>query len=174
MLNEKYRQRLDELFAKIEYLEANPQSHTPSIRCELEELRTRLIELENSFQEAQKHNPSNGVTENTPTRRAVPILYETEHVGYAFTGEEVQAINTLGIDLKLKEKMVVAPLIAGEGPIGEIQLKPSTERQWTAEEMQLANIVAQQASLQIQNLRLLDATERARAEAEAATRKFIH
>ncbi len=34
--------------------------------------------------------------------------------------------------------------------------------------------MAQQASLQIQNLRLLSATERARNEAEAATRRFMH
>ncbi len=39
--------------------------------------------------------------------------------------------------------------------------------------MNLANAVAQQASLQIQNLRLLAATERARAEAETATRQFM-
>ena len=174
MLNEKYRQRLDELFAKIEHLEADPQSHTASIRCELEEIRARLTELEASFLEAQKHDTPNEATENAPIRRAVPILYETEQMGYAFADDRVQTIHQLGFDLQTKEEMILAPLTAGEEPIGLIQLKPSTKRQWTAEEMQLANIVAQQASLQIQNLRLLDATERARAEAEAATRRFLH
>ena len=174
MLNEKYRQRLDELFAKIEYLDTNPQSCLPSIRCELDELRARLAELETTFLEAQKHSPANEVIQNVPIRRTVPILYETEHIGYAFADDYVQTVDRLGFDLQTKEEMIVAPLTAGEKPIGEIQLKPSTQRQWTSEEMQLAYMVAQQASLQIQNLRLLEATERARAEAESATRKFLH
>lgn len=174
MLNEKYRQRLDELFAKIEQLEANPQSHTPSILCELEELRSRLADLESSFLDAQKRDTSKEVTENAPIRRDVPILYETEQMGYAFADDRIQTLHHLGFDSQTKDQMIVAPLTAGEEPIGVIQLKPSTERQWTAEEMQLANIVAQQVSLQIQNLRLLDATERARAEAEAATHRFLH
>jgi len=62
MLNDKYRQRLDELFATIEQLETNPESHLPAIRCELDELRARLTELETTFLEAQKQNSSNKQT----------------------------------------------------------------------------------------------------------------
>ena len=174
MLNDKYRQRIDELFATLECLEANPQSHVPSIRGELDELKARLTELEANFLEAQQQNSSHETAVTAQTKRNVTILYEPEQIGYAFTGEKVQAVDTLDMELITEEKMVTASLTAGEKPIGEIQLKPSAERQWTAEELQLANVVAKQASLQIQNLRLLETTERARAEAEAASRQFVH
>jgi signal transduction histidine kinase len=174
MPNDKYRQRLDELFATIEQLETNPESHLPAIRCELDELRARLTELETTFLEAQQQNSSNESAGNAQTRRAVPILYETERVGYAFADDKVQMINEQGLGLQVAQELMIAPLIAGEQSIGEIQLRSSTERQWTPEETQLANTVAQQASLQIQNLRLLEATERARAEAEAASRQFMY
>src|SRR5215212_3947769 len=174
MPNDKYRQRLDELFATIEQLEAKPESHLPAIRCELDELRARLTELETSFSEARKQNSSNESAGKAQTRRAVPILYETERVGYAFADGKVQMINEQGTVLQVAQELIVAPLTAGEQSIGEIQLRSSAERQWTSEEMQLTNTVAQQASLQIQNLRLLEATERARTEAEAASRQFMY
>ena len=174
MPNDKYRQRLDELFATIEQLEAKPESHLPAIRCELDELRARLTELETSFSEARKQNSSNESAGKAQTRRAVPILYETERVGYAFADGKVQMINEQGTVPQAAQELIVAPLTAGEQSIGEIQLRSSAERQWTSEEMQLTNTVAQQASLQIQNLRLLEATERARTEAEAASRQFMY
>jgi signal transduction histidine kinase len=174
MLNDKYRQRLDNLFATIEHLEANPESCVPAIRSELDELRARLTELEATFLEAHKDAPSEEGAKTAPTKRAVPILYETEQVGFAFAEGKLQMLNMPGFELPAEHATIVAPLTTGGQAIGEIQLKPSTERQWTPEEMQLANTVAQQASLQIQNLRLLEATERARAEAEAASRQFMH
>jgi len=174
MLNDKYRQRLDNLFATIEHLEANPESRVPAIRCELDELRARLTELEAAFLETQKYAPSDQGAKTAPTKRAVPILYETEQVGFAFADGKVQTLNMPGFELPAEHVTIVAPLTAGEQSIGEIQLRSSAERQWTSEEMQLANTVAQQASLQIQNLRLLEATERARAEAEAASRQFMY
>src|SRR5512138_1824692 len=117
MLNEKYRQRLDELFAKLEQLEANPQSHTPSLRCELEELRSRLAELETSFLDAQERATSSEVRENAPIRPDVPNLYETEQMGYVFADDRVLTFQQLGFDSQAKDEMVVAPLTAGEEPI---------------------------------------------------------
>ena len=72
------------------------------------------------------------------------------------------------------ENAINAPLTASGQIIGEMQIEPPAARDWTPEESRLANAVAQQASLQIQNLRLLATTERARAEAQAATRQFTH
>ena len=93
MLNDKYRQRLDELFATIEQLEANPESHLPAIRCELDELRARVTELEATFLEAQKQNSSNESAGTAQSRRAVPILYEAERVSYAYADDKVQMID---------------------------------------------------------------------------------
>jgi signal transduction histidine kinase len=55
-----------------------------------------------------------------------------------------------------------------------VLVEPAPERQWGQEEAQLAEAIARQVSLQIQNLRLLESAERARAEAQAATRRFAH
>jgi signal transduction histidine kinase len=44
----------------------------------------------------------------------------------------------------------------------------------TSDEVALFNAVAQRASQQIENLRLLSEAERARAEAESATRRYMH
>ena len=72
------------------------------------------------------------------------------------------------------ENILKTPLTASGETIGEMKVEPPSEREWTAEETNLANAVAQQVSLQIQNLRLLAAAERARAEAQAANRQFTH
>jgi signal transduction histidine kinase len=58
--------------------------------------------------------------------------------------------------------------------IGEVQVAPPSDRGLTAHQVTLTNAIAQQASLQIQSLRLLAAAERSRSEAESATRRFIH
>jgi len=53
-------------------------------------------------------------------------------------------------------------------------IEAAPERDWDPEDTNLLNTIAEQASLQIQSLRLLSSAERARAEAEEATRRFIH
>ena len=168
------RQRLDALFADMERLATDPASHTPSIRLELDELRMRLQDLEAQIA-ASKHDiptPEIPVASEKVelSRGAAPLLYEKEWIGYASSSDEVQPLNT-PVETA---SMIAVPLTEGGQQIGRVEVQPPSERPWTPEEAGLLNAVAQQASLQIQNLRLLDATERARAEAEAATRRFIH
>jgi signal transduction histidine kinase len=55
-----------------------------------------------------------------------------------------------------------------------MQLASPTEHAWTSEETGIVSSVAQQVSQQIESLRLLAETERARSEAESATRRFMH
>lgn len=108
---------------------------------------------------------------------APATLYEKEEVGYAFSSDHLSPLHTGNIPASLAGKLensIKTPLTASGQTIGEMQIEPPSERAWTPEETNLANAVAQQASLQIQNLRLLAATERARAEAQAATRRFTH
>ncbi len=107
-------------------------------------------------------------------RRSVPALYETEQMGYIFTGDVLQPIQGRTSDLSNTLDGIIVPLTVSGQDIGRMQVQPSHEHAWTQEETNLLNAVASQASTQIQNLRLLEATERARAEAEAATRRFMH
>jgi GAF domain-containing protein len=176
MPSEQYRQRLDKLFADLERLAADPSGHLPAIRHELEDLRARLCELEEQFLASEK----NGAVQETEQPAAInipevpltaPILYEKEHVDYVYTREEDQPPQALPSEVS---DIIVAPLRISGQAIGKMEVEPGSEHPLTKEDAGLLNAVAQQASLQIQNLRLLAATERARAEAEAATRRFIH
>jgi GAF domain-containing protein len=176
MESEHYRQRLDKLFADLEHLAADPSGHLPAIRQELEDLRARLCELEEQFLASQKQDtvqeteqPAAIDTPKVPP--TAPILYEKERVDYVYTREEDQALRALPPEAA---DIIVAPLRVSGQTIGKMEIEPGHEHPLTEEEINLLNAVAQQASLQIQNLRLLAATEQARAEAEAATRRFIH
>jgi signal transduction histidine kinase len=186
--HEKFRRRLDELFADVERLTADPAGRTSAGRKALDEMRTRLAQLEAEFTEI-KHSaaepqvptPAAAIVDPNPVvpqtgnaRHVTPLLYEKEQVGYAFTGLAVQPLQDTGPQVSGGTDAITAPLTMGGEVIGRMQIEPPVEKPLSAEEVSLLNAVAQQASVQIQNLRLLEATERARSEAEAATRRFIH
>jgi signal transduction histidine kinase len=171
------RQRLATLFADMERLAADPAANTLSIRLELDELRMRLQDLEGEIAASVHDMPGSETT--VPPRslekeeilwRAAPLLYEKEWIGYASSGDKVQPLESP----PETDAAVAVPITARGQLIGKLQVQPPAKRAWTSEETELLNAVAQQASFQIQNLRLLDATERARAEAEEATRRFMH
>jgi signal transduction histidine kinase len=179
--NEKYRQRLDDLFADVERLAADPACLTPSVRHELDELRARLSEIEAEITEEEKRvteqqnipAPVAVVQPEVNARRVAPLLYEREQVGYAYSGDTIRPAQEVA-QLMPDSAAVTAPLTISGQAVGKMQIKPPAEKKLTEEEVGLLKAVAQQASVQIQNLRLLEATERARSEAETATRRFIH
>lgn len=177
MTSNHYQQRLDALFADIERLAANPMSDINAARFEIEKLRERV----NALQEEIARNPQPAIeeTKSEPVfeekaRRFAPDVYEKERVGYAYDGGVVRPLQGPEKDASPSDGKAAVSLIASGQVIGQMQAQHPSEREWTAEEISLLNAVAQQASLQIQNLRLLDATERARAEAESSTRRFMH
>ena len=184
MISENYDRRLVALFSDIKRLAADPAGNTPATRQELDELRTRLSELEMQFSEIEKHpteresRPSLDFIEaegkEERARPVAPILYEKEQVGYVYTDDRVKSLRDASPALSEVTDTIIAPLTASGQTIGKMQIEPAPERPWTDEEANLLNAVAQQASLQIQNLRLLAEAERSRAEAEAATRRFMH
>jgi len=114
--------------------------------------------------------PTNGAGKEA----SAPILYEKEQVGYVFKDNDLTSIQSASSTLTDLENKLIAPLVDSGRVIGNMQVQPSDERSHTAEDESLANAIAQQASLQIQNLRLLSSAERARQEALEATRQFTH
>jgi len=180
MTKKKYRQRLDDLFSSITRLNTDSPSATPEMRQEIEALYARVRELEEQIQKTEKETlakkkqaPEKG--EKQKSQHAAPILYETERVGYLYAGNQVEHIEKPDMTLADEEGMISAALTESGQSIGKLLVKaPPQKANWTEEEVLLANNIAQQASLQIQNLRLLAATERARFEAESATRRYIH
>ena len=185
MTNNQLRKRLNALFADLEKLADAPASKSASIRREIEELRTQMRELEMAVNKSEKRAAKK---EKAPPvalpqveqkldhfpQRVVPNLYETDRMGFIFTGDAVQPLQGKPAELSEPPNGIVVPLTVSGQDIGKMQVQLSHEGAWTPEETALLNAVASRASLQIQNLRLLEATERARAEAEAATRRFMH
>ena len=176
---DKYRQRLGALFADLERLSSDPASATPEIRFELAALRSRLLELEVQVSENKQTDPMPSVQApdspamDKPARRSAPALYEREQIGFVYSEDRLQQVRDVSTLPKLPPAITV-PLTASGQPIGEVQLAQPAKHAWTPEEVEIVNAVAQQASLQVESLRLLDETERARAEAVSATRRFMH
>ncbi|HKI52973.1 MAG TPA: hypothetical protein VJ987_02525, partial [Anaerolineales bacterium] len=152
---------------------------------EIEALNARIRELETLLtgpeagakkQEADSSSRTAGSTIGLKKEAAssAPMLYEKEQVGYVFSDDNLTPIQSVSTVLPEPEDLLTAQLTDSGQVIGRMQFQPSAERPVTAEDESLANAVAQQASLQIQNLRLLTAADRARLEAQEATRQFTH
>ncbi|MEP6894373.1 MAG: ATP-binding protein [Chloroflexota bacterium] len=179
MNNKQERQRLEALFADLERLATDPVGKTPEISHQLESLRARMLGLEKRFLESEK-SPVDSSEAHPTEDPQVPHLhtdglsiYEKDKIGYSYSNNRVEVLDN-NQSLSKAPHAITAPLRASGQTIGEMQVSPSSDRELTKDELDLANSVAQQASLQIQNLRLLAAAERSRAEAEMATRRFMH
>lgn len=177
MTSNRHQKRLDALFADIQKLAVEPMGDIDVVRREIEELRARVNALQAEIA-ASPEPPAVEASEPRPVqeadRRIAPSLYEEERVGFVFDGGTVRPLQGPEGEADASAEKAAVPLTVGGQVIGTMEAETPSERAWTEEEVSLLNAVAQQASLQIQNLRLLGATERARAEAEAATRRFIH
>ncbi len=139
-----------------------PLGGVAGMQDDVQLLRARILELEAQLRGAAK-------------LASTPVLYEKEQVGYAFKGNLLEPLRGSTYEKGDEvENAVRAPLTATGHTIGEMVIVPAPERPWESEEKNLVNTVAQQVSQQIQSLRLLESAERARAEAEEATRRFMH
>lgn len=131
-----------------------------SLFQEMEALRARVRELESRLNEQRA--------------AGAPLLYEKEEVGFAYAGQDVVPVRGTRSSDWQETDMLKTPLTVSGRPIGEVQVAQPVERSLSEEDLKIAQAIAQQASLQIENLRLLAAAERARAEAEEATHQFTH
>ncbi|MCA2000951.1 MAG: GAF domain-containing sensor histidine kinase [Chloroflexi bacterium] len=170
--DEKSQKRVQKLFSELEYIsrqsgesgksEAQPASPAAVTGGEAEELRLRVRELEARLRELEQ-------------RAAPSILYEKEEVGYVCVGDEALPLKAVKIPPEELENALETPLVAGNKTIGAVKVAaPPQEEGWSEAEVKMADAVARQVSLQVQNLRLIAAAERARAGALAATRQFTH
>lgn len=150
---------------KAQPLEASPLLKIPEVigmQHELEKLRTYVQELETKLQ-------------NKGKAISTPELYEKEQVGYAFKDDTPLPLKISGLEEGAKaENTVQAPLVSSGETIGSVAVESDPNQPVDPEVANLLSTVAQQASLQIQSLRLLASAERARSAAEEATRSFMH
>lgn len=129
---------------------------------EMEALRERILELETRLKERGTNKLS------------APIIYEKEELGFACLGDEVMPIHGDRQPVPNDADVIKTPLTAGGKAIGEVVVAQSSEHPLTPDDIKLADTIARQVSTQIENLQLLAAAERARVEAEEATRQFTH
>ncbi len=172
------RERINALFVDIERLTNDSANAALETSPELDASPTHLLDLEaQALDGKETASPplldTQASTANMKMPIKSPILYEREQIGFVYSENKLQQIGDTSLPSDLPPA-VTAPLTTGGQPIGKVQLASPAERTWTSEELGIVNAVAQQASLQIESLRLLAETERARAEAEAATRRFMH
>ena len=171
-------QRLRELFTDLERLAADPNGNTAEIQHELKSLRARMLNLEQQFAQAPKSaEVSEATFANTgavPVRPASAMLYEKDQIGYGYSNEKLESLQDSAHTLPAMGAVSTSLLTIGGQTIGEMQIEPAPERPLTESDLDLANVIAQQAALQIQSLRLLATAERSRVEAESATRQFMH
>lgn len=180
MPNDKFQKRLQSLFSDIEHLATHPQLDAVVMRRELETLRARVADLETQFlqnqaqaevvMQAREKKPD----QPAQIRPVAPILYEKEQVGYTYKDEHIEPLHSSSLSGLDVNQALLAPLTETGRSIGAMLVETSPERSWSPDETELTEAVARQASLQIQNLRLLAAAERARAEAQTASRRFTH
>lgn len=131
------------------------------LKKELDALHARIKELE-TLEAGQPQLKS-------------PTIYEKEQIGYAYKENTLQTLDPSQPEEKVEEKNIIqAPLISTGKHIGKMLIEAAPEQDWDPEDTNLLNTIAERASLQIQSLRLLSSAERARTEAEEATRRFIH
>ncbi|MBI5950732.1 MAG: GAF domain-containing protein [Chloroflexi bacterium] len=184
--DEKSQKRVQKLFSELEQIstlrkppaekasgtekvESQPAPGVSKSDGEMETLLRRIRELESQLQETEQRAASKSAQIPTPG-----IIYEKDEVGFACVGDEVLPLRAVKLSPEMLEKALESPLTAGDKTIGTVKAEPPDERGWTEDEAKMANAVAQQVSLQVQNLRLLASAERARAEALAANRQFTH
>jgi len=181
--NQKSQKRVEDLFSGMRDIINKPSNgHEPEdalsmptqpaeesavqdaavIAQQVASLKARVRELETRLQER----------EGRP--RTAPMIYEKEEVGFTFTGDEMLPTRSAKKQVPNDAEFIKSPLISSGRSIGEVKVVKPSERSLTDEDVKLTNAIAQQAGLQIENLRLLAAAERARTEAEEASKQYAH
>ncbi|MBI5297407.1 MAG: GAF domain-containing protein [Chloroflexi bacterium] len=185
------QKRVEKLFSELERIARQPLSaqegasadlptgNDSMLLGEIEALNARLCALEAQLRETEERAAAAEaeLAARVQDKNPLPgqnIVYEKEEVGFAYHDDRLLPFQLGNIQSENLDSLIETPLTAGGQKIGGLKVKPASEREWTADEEALAQAVARQVSLQVQNLRLLNATERARAEAQAATRRFTH
>lgn len=178
MNNKQERERLRELFQELEQLAAGSPDTSPDIHQDLERLRGHLPEFKEQMQgkrtaQSDENNNLNVPREPAPGRTSTLRLYEHDRIGFSFSDGKLEPVDDR-TPTSPDNNVLTMPLAIGSHVIGEVQIAPRSNQQPNDGQIHLMKAIAQQASLQIQNLNLLTEAERSRVEAEAATRRFVH
>lgn len=175
--NDKSRKRVEDLFTGMKQLISEPsngQDHEETIPPELQVHDPAALLREMESLQARIHELEEQLKEKSSKRASAPIIYEKEQVGFAYLGDQILPVRGDQQLVPNDAELIKTPLISSGKPIGEVKVAKPADQPLSEDDIKLANAIAQQASLQIENLRLLAAAERARTEAEEATKQYAH
>ena len=176
-MNKKQEQkRLTELFKELQQIAESPLGEAHNVQQKLDDWHRRSFELEKEIQVNREDDPRRSDDVHMQNRHIhfPTLMYEKEQVGFVSSDGNLEVLNEFPNLSTDTGNIVSSPLVMNGQAIGEVLIAPRPNRHLTEDQILLVNAIAQQASLQIENLRLLSAAERSRAEAESATRRFIH
>ena len=94
-----------------------------------------------------------------------------ERIGYQFDQTSLTPFNT-SLPQTQAENTVKSPIVVTGVPVGAIQLERAGDQPWQPEETSMVTAVVEQASRQLENLRLLAQAEAYRNDAEDAARRL--
>jgi len=176
-MNKKQEQkRLNELFKELQQIAESPSGEADNVQQKLDDWHRRSFELEKVIQGNRDDDSRRGDDVHQQNRHIhfPTLMYEKEQVGFVSSDGNLEVLNEFPNLSTDTGNIVSSPLVMNGQAIGEVLIAPRPNRHLTEDQILLVNAIAQQASLQIENLRLLSAAERSRTEAELATRRFIH
>jgi signal transduction histidine kinase len=176
MNNKQERERLGELFQELKQLAPGSSNTPPNFPQDLDGSRGHLLEFKEQIQEestAGSNENNNPDIPREPANGRTVSLYEQDRIGFSFSDGKLGPVDD-EINISPDSNVLRTPLAIGSNVIGEVQITPRSNQQPSDDQIHLMKGITHQASLQIQNLRLLTEAERSRAEAEAATRRFVH
>lgn len=173
MNEDRIKQRLQDLFDEIEKLLLHPDPDVSAMRQELASLRARVTEMAAHLEQWQTAQHVQQLYRRLGM--ASVSVYEKEALGYVWANGRLEPLRLAPLHRFNIQGALYTPLTAENKSIGAIVVEPPPEKkEWSSEETTLTEALARQVALQVQNLRLLEAAERARLEAQAATRRYVH
>ncbi len=95
-----------------------------------------------------------------------------EHIAYRYDQIETKLLDEELTTLAAGENGMETAVLVNKEEVGSLQIVGLQDRVWTDGEQELLDLVAQQVGQRIENLRLLDETDRYRNEAERALRRM--
>jgi GAF domain-containing protein len=98
-------------------------------------------------------------------------LERSERIGYQFDQNSLTPFN-VPLPQTQAENTVKSAIVITGSPVGTIQLERASDQPWQPDETDLVAAVVEQASRQLENLRLLAQAESYRNEAEDAARRL--
>lgn len=178
-----YLNRLDEIFLQPDGLHPEPAPEDspespPEADGWLLSVETSPVEAPTPPQESQLVEATlPQVPEKLGWEEFLDAITRSEQIGYQFEKEQETHVPLLdGVEGEASPQapnILEVPLALGETNFGALHLEAEPDHPWTPEEAAMAENIARQIAQHLENLRLVEQSQRYRQEAEMALRRQV-